>query len=152
MRFAPKLAPDVKLVVDTNTLVSGTLWSGPPARLLNAIFAVPGTLCLSTAIVIELGNVLVRSKFAGRLTALGITVSDIMLRFQRLSRRALAADIALPPDLRDPKDLKILAAAVGAKADAIVTGDDDLLVLKNFEGIPIVKVQTMLEMLGLPAE
>lgn len=148
----PKLAPDVKLVVDTNTLVSGTLWSGPPARLLNAILSVPGTLCLSTDTVMELGNVLVRPKFAGRLTALGITVSEIMLRFQRLSRRVLAAEIALPPDLRDPKDLKILAAAVGAKADAIVTGDGDLLVLKNFEGIPIIKVRAMLEMMGLPAE
>ena len=152
MRFAPKHAPAVKLVVDTNTLVSGTLWSRPPARLLNAILAVPGTLCLSTDIVIKLGNVLARPKFAGRLTAQGVTVSDIMLRFQRLSRRVIAAEIAPPPDLRDPKDLIILAAAVGAKADAIVSGDGDLLVLHSFEGIPIVKVRAMLEKMGLPAE
>jgi len=149
MRSAPKPAPAVKLVVDTNTLVSGTLWSGSPARLVNAILSAPGTLCLSPEIVIELGNVLARPKFAGRLAAQGVTVSEIMLRFQRFSRRVTGAKIAPPPTLRDPKDLKILVAAVGAKADAIVTGDKDLLTLKFFVGIPIIDAAEALERLGL---
>jgi len=142
----------VKLVVDTNLLVSGTLWSGSPARLVNAVLSTPGTLCLTREMVIELGSVLARAKFAGRLAAQGVTVSDILLRFQRLSRRATAAKITPPSALRDPKDLKILAAAVGAKADAIVTGDEDLISLKSFEGIPIMKAREALEKLGLPAE
>jgi predicted nucleic acid-binding protein len=54
--------------------------------------------------------------------------------------------------LRDPKDLPVLAAAVAAHADAIVTGDDDLLSLQSFEGIPIMKARQMLVSLGLPAE
>jgi predicted nucleic acid-binding protein len=81
-----------------------------------------------------------------------VTVSDVMLRYQRLSRRIQAAGVALPPELRDPKDLKILAAAVGAGADAIVTGDNDLLVLKAFEGIPILRVEEALKRLGLALE
>jgi uncharacterized protein len=60
--------------------------------------------------------------------------------------------VAVPPELRDPKDLKILAAAVGAGADAIVTGDNDLLVLKAFEGIPILRVEEALKRLGLALE
>jgi predicted nucleic acid-binding protein len=45
-----------------------------------------------------------------------------------------------------------LAAAVAAPADAIVTGDDDLLVMESFEGIPIMKARQALEKLGIPAE
>lgn len=39
---------------------------------------------------------------------------------------------------RDPDDNAVLEAAVAAGADIIVSGDDDLLVLAPFEGIPIV--------------
>ena len=142
----------MKLVVDTNLLVSGTLWSGSPARLVNAVLSAPGTLCLSAEIVMELGKVLGRSEFAGRFTKLGVTVSEVMLRYQRLSRKVQPAELALPPELRDPKDLKILAAAVGAGADAIVTGDNDLLVLKEFKSIPIIRVEEALIRLGLLAK
>ena len=45
----------------------------------------------------------------------------------------------LPLDLcRDPEDVKILGLALSAHADFIVTGDQDLLVLNEFRGIPIV--------------
>ena len=45
----------------------------------------------------------------------------------------------LPSDVcRDPDDIKILGLAVASQADYIVTGDKDLLVLKSFQGIPIV--------------
>jgi len=45
----------------------------------------------------------------------------------------LASDIC-----RDPDDIKILGLAVASNADYIVTGDKDLLVLKTFQGIPIL--------------
>ena len=45
----------------------------------------------------------------------------------------LAAEVC-----RDPDDVKILGLAVAANADYIVTGDKDLLVLKRFQGVPIV--------------
>ena len=57
----------------------------------------------------------------------------------------------MPSSLRDPDDLHVLVGAVGADADAIVTGDDDLLSLKIFEGIPILTVRQALERLGIPA-
>ncbi|MBI4323829.1 MAG: putative toxin-antitoxin system toxin component, PIN family [Chloroflexi bacterium] len=54
--------------------------------------------------------------------------------------------------MRDPKDLMVLAAAVFARADAIVTGDDDLISMNSFEGIPILKVRAVLENLRIAAE
>ena len=48
---------------------------------------------------------------------------------------------------RDWKDDKVLEAAVAGRADVIVSGDDDLLVLSPFEGIPIVIPSVFLAML-----
>jgi len=49
---------------------------------------------------------------------------------------------------RDPKDDMFLEAAVEGKADFVITGDDDLLVLGSFEGIEIVGPRAFLEQLG----
>jgi uncharacterized protein len=49
------------------------------------------------------------------------------------------------PDLRDPNDNMILATDLAAGADVIVTGDRDLLVLQEYEGIPIVTAKEFLE-------
>jgi predicted nucleic acid-binding protein len=48
---------------------------------------------------------------------------------------------------RDPDDDVVLATAVAGRADFIVTGDDDLLVLKRFRGIRILSPRQVLEML-----
>jgi predicted nucleic acid-binding protein len=48
---------------------------------------------------------------------------------------------------RDPKDNKVLEAAVAGGGDVIVSGDEDLLVLNPFEGIPIVGPAEFLAML-----
>ncbi len=50
------------------------------------------------------------------------------------------------PQLRDPKDTVVLAAAVAANAEAIVTGDLDLLVLIKFNGMPILTPQDFLSL------
>ena len=48
---------------------------------------------------------------------------------------------------RDIKDNKFLACGIEAQVEYIVTGDDDLLVLKNYEGITIIKPREFLEMI-----
>jgi uncharacterized protein len=48
---------------------------------------------------------------------------------------------------RDPDDIKVLSLAVASKADYIVTGDKDLLVLKKFEDIPILSPRSFSDML-----
>lgn len=139
----------MKLVVDTNLLVSGSLWHGLPARLVDALMAAPGTLCLSPGLLRELGETLRRPKFARRFSAQGLVAEDIVTRFQRVSRRVEPAVISPPAELRDPGDLIVLAAVVGAEADALVTGDNDLLVLGEFRGVPILRVEDALRLLAL---
>lgn len=54
----------------------------------------------------------------------------------------LASDVC-----RDPDDIKILGLAVASNADYIVTGDQDLLVLENFQGIPILNPRSFSDIL-----
>ncbi len=61
----------------------------------------------------------------------------------------LAEPLPLPkPVCRDPDDNWVLATAIAGNAKTIVTGDKDLLVLKTFEGIPIVTPREFLEMIS----
>ncbi len=62
------------------------------------------------------------------------------------------ANISIPEPLtsdvcRDPDDTKILDLAVASNADHIVTGDKDLLILKNFQGIPILNPRSFSDIL-----
>ncbi|MBI4323830.1 MAG: putative toxin-antitoxin system toxin component, PIN family [Chloroflexi bacterium] len=63
----------MKIVVDTNTLVSASLWNGSPARLLDAIRAGKLTLVQSPLLWAEFVGVLSRPKFAARLRLAGLT-------------------------------------------------------------------------------
>jgi putative PIN family toxin of toxin-antitoxin system len=54
----------------------------------------------------------------------------------------LASDVC-----RDPDDVKVLGLAVASNADYIVTGDKDLLVLKSFQGIPILDPRSFSDIL-----
>ena len=50
---------------------------------------------------------------------------------------------------RDPDDDAVLACALAAGADLVVSGDDDLLVLKQYQGIPILAARQALERLAV---
>lgn len=101
---------------------------------------------------VEFVEVLNRPKLAARLRLLGLSPTMLAEGLREYVTWSADAQISLPPELRDPKDLIVLAAAVAARVDAIVTGDGDLTSLKSFEGIPIMKAREALKELGLPAE
>lgn len=151
MPFAPN-APRVRIVADTNTLVSGSLWGGNPGRFLDAVKAGKVVLLQSPQLWMEFVGVLERPKFLARLELLGMTPVVLAAALGKYVAWTTAAQIPPPQALRDPKDLLVLAASVGAHADAIVTGDEDLLAMNSFEGIPIMKAREALVKLGLPTD
>ena len=139
----------MKLVIDTNTIISGSLWQGPPARLLSTALGGKAKMFLPLSMLLELRETLQRPRFAQRLAGRGETPETIQARFRAACNEAIPAQVMPPPELRDPDDLHVLACAVGASADAVVTGDKDLLTLKVFEGIPIINAGEALKRLGL---
>ncbi len=104
---------------------------------------------LSLPLLLELRETLQRPRFAPRLVGRGETPESLAQRFRTACHEAVPARIIPPIELRDPDDVHVLACAVGADADAIVTGDKDLLTLKSFQGIPIFDAAEALKRLGL---
>jgi len=95
------------------------------------------TLFTRAVLLAELAEVLSRPMAARRLTLSGRSLQDVLADY------TLAADVVTPravPALiaADPDDDHVIAAAVAAEADLIVSGDHHLLVLGNHQNIRIV--------------
>ncbi len=128
---------NVRVVPDTNVYVSALLWTGNPHRLLLLAEAGELTLVTTPAIMEELREVMGRPKFRLRIRDLQTTVAELMESL--LSVVEVIPDFAIEPVIkRDPDDDKILACAVAAQAEWLISGDDHLLSLKRYKGIPIL--------------
>lgn len=128
----------MRIVVDTNLLVSGVISTGIPRTLANAAKAGVFELCTSGVLLAELLDVLGRSKFAARLTQAGLTPQAIVDDLRALS--IVVSPASVPRVVAsDPDDDHVLAAAITGAADLIASGDKrDLLPLGSYLGIPIV--------------
>jgi putative PIN family toxin of toxin-antitoxin system len=133
----------MKVVLDTNIFLSGWLWGGTPDLVLKLGEDRLIDVCASEVLLNELQATLSRNKFRSKLQILGVTVSDLMAGVRYLVEVYPISEIDVPT-LRDINDNMILATAIAADADAIVTGDLDLLVLQEYEGIVIVTARDFL--------
>ncbi|MEO6034019.1 MAG: putative toxin-antitoxin system toxin component, PIN family [Verrucomicrobiota bacterium] len=129
----------MRVVADTNVVVYGLLWHGPSCQLLNAARQGTVELFTSGALLAELEEVLQREKFLKRLTAAQILPHDLVTGYAALATVVQSPQIA-PVVLRDPDDDAVIACAVAAAVLTIVSGDCDLLTLKKYREIEIVKV------------
>jgi hypothetical protein len=121
-------------VFDTITLVSAAiLENSTPQRALRRALEI-GTIALSRETLAELTEVLSRDKF-NRYASVDERDEFLEVVVLRSVWVDVAANISAS---RDPDDDKFLELAVEAQVDAIVSGDQDLLVLHPFRGIPIL--------------
>lgn len=128
----------MRFVLDTNTVISGLLWRGTEHVLLAAAGErADVVLYASPWLLAELADVLSRPKLAQAVAASGLSAEALMSRFLDVVRVVAPADIA-PVVRRDPDDDQVLACALAARADLIVSGDPHLRNLKSYQGIPIV--------------
>jgi len=134
----------MKVVLDTNIFLSGWLWGGTPDVVLKLAESYRISICASETLLNELQATLSQNKFRSKLQILGVTVSDLMSGIRELVEVYPIANINVPT-LRDPNDNMVLATAIAAEAEAIVTGDRDLLVLQEYAGIPIITARQFLE-------
>lgn len=79
---------------------------------------------------------LAKKKLAKPVVATGLTADQMLRNYRRLATLVTARQLAQQVS-RDAEDDAVLACALAANADLIISGDDDLLTLKPFQGIPI---------------
>ena len=123
-----------RIVADANALISRLLLpkSVPGEAVRKATST--GQLLVSEATLAELADVLARLKFAPY-----VSIQDRQQFIRLLGRVAEMVPITHTiRECRDPKDDKFLGLAVNGRAQLIITGDKDLLVLNPFRGIPIM--------------
>ena len=137
----------MKLVVDTNILVSAFLWQGTPGRLIELAGEQECRLFTSRALLDELADVLQRKKLEKQVQATGLTAVHLLRNYQKLSTTITARRLAQQVS-RDADDDAVLACALAAKVDLIVSGDADLLVLKQFQGMRIVTPAQAVKLIG----
>ena len=123
----------MKAVFDTNVRIAAFLTEGICAKLLTRARRRDFDLILCDGILQEFKRVL-KKKFA----ASPHEMSEALIILSAAAQDILGQTDSIAPICRDSDDDLILACARDAVADYVVTGDEDLLVLKNYEGISIL--------------
>jgi putative PIN family toxin of toxin-antitoxin system len=136
----------MRVVVDTGILVSALIRpKGTIGDVLHALRDGRFTVIYSTPMMLEVTEVLGRPKIQEKYHVQADDI-EVLINLVRLR-----GELVIPKQTitvcRDPKDNKFLEAALAGEADAIVTGDDDLLALHPFEGVDILRPAELLERL-----
>jgi len=130
----------VKVVLDTNVLISGIFFAGPPGRILDAwsdnrvqVAASPEILEEYCRVVEELGRKYPQVQAQPILDVL-ITTCEICLA-NPLEEQVCS----------DPNDDMFLACAIATGIDTVVSGDKGLLAVSGFRGVQVVKPKAFVD-------
>ena len=132
---------NARFVLDTNLVISAALLEKSVAFQAFTKAVLNGSLLISDKLLEELSEVILRPKF-----------DRYVSEAKRIRFLAQFLNLAIPVSIveeidvcRDPKDNMILELAVSGRANCIVTGDKDLLVLHPFREIPILSPRLFLD-------
>ncbi|HEX6039294.1 putative toxin-antitoxin system toxin component, PIN family [Longimicrobium sp.] len=126
-------------VVDTSVFISSLLKKqGVPAQVLDAWRAQLFQIVTSPAIVEEVRTTMTYSRIRRRYPVRDEDVEELLSLLLSLATVVPGVADVRDASIRDPKDEIILACLLEADVDVLITSDDDLLVLGNYRGIPIV--------------
>lgn len=137
----------LRAVLDTNVIVSALIRpQGPPGKVLEHLLRGAFALVLSPALAEELRRTLRRPRVREHH---GLSHDAIELLVAQLEALAdpVEGKLELKVALRDPDDVMVLVAAAEGRASHVVTGDADLLAVREHEGIAIVTPRAFLDLL-----
>jgi uncharacterized protein len=138
---------NLSAVVDSNIFVSGLIAEkGLPHRLIKLLEEELFILIISEDLREELEEVLNREKFSAFLSE--SKLSKFFRMIDVISTFVLPLTDT-PVEIRDPKDQKVLNAALAGNADYLVTGDEDLLALRDEKELEDLKIISLKEFLKL---
>ena len=138
----------MRLVLDTNIVVSALLWGGRPRLLVEAAQERKIELFTSNSLLDELADVLGRRKFDRKVAAFKLTIGQIMERYTILA--TVVSPKTTSRIVSDPDDDVVIGTAMAARADGIVSGDAHLLGLGMVGTIRIVSASVAVACGGAP--
>ena len=133
----------MKLVLDTNVFISSFFWGGNPRKVMMRIIDGKDTLFISDEILQEVFSVMARPKFDVNHRQIVHFLDSIEEISYGINLMGMIQGVC-----RDSDDDKILECAVLGKVDFIISGDNDLLSLKEFQGIPILAASEYIDRMG----
>ena len=130
----------MKLVIDTNVLISGIFWKGPPNQIVSHWLKDGFEVFISESILTEYEKVLKRMKS-------GLTSDEIREWIKLIISHSYVVKPLETISIieEDPDDDKFILCGVYGSVDYIVSGDKHLLNLSEYEGIKIVSPSRFLE-------
>lgn len=131
-----------RIVIDTNVLISGIVFGGKSRQILDLLAEQSVIVIVAEEILTELRRK-ISSKFPEFIEDLNKV--ELLLKRDTVLIKLGATHINIS---RDTDDNKFIEAAILGKCSFIVTGDKDLLVLKSYENIRIVKPAEFLELVS----
>lgn len=127
----------MRVTLDTNVLLSATLWTGSSARIFNLITQGEIELVLSEEIIDEYANVMYYDEIQDKIKEHNLELMIVIEDLTALSTIVIPKR-KIKVILQDPTDDKFLECTVEGNSDYIITKDKHLLRLKEFEGIKII--------------
>lgn len=138
----------MRVVLDSNVVLAGFLWSGTCTQFFELANAGVIKTYTSSELVHEINDVLHRPKHAQHVANTGFTAKQLVNHYRRFAKR-IPAQKFTQQICRDADDDAVLACALAAKAQMIITGDKDLLVLHPWREIQILNPANALKWLGV---
>jgi putative PIN family toxin of toxin-antitoxin system len=130
----------MKIVVDSNVFVSSFFWSGNPQKVFDRVINGLDELFITGEIIEEIASVMGSRKFNANRSE----IEDYVKIIDKYSKKIVLKNV--PESIsRDKDDDKILQCGFNGNVDFIVTGDKDLLVLKEYKKIKIITPKDYLE-------
>jgi putative PIN family toxin of toxin-antitoxin system len=133
----------IKAILDTNVLISGVFWKGPPFEILKAWQEQRFRLAISLPILEEYRRVLDEFAKERQMLVLNSVLKVIELRSEIVKPVPFSE-----PVCSDPDDDKFLEAAIAAGADYIVSGDKALLNVKFHHEVEVVRPSRFFKLLS----
>ena len=134
----------MKLVLDTNIYISSFFWGGNPRKIMERIISGKDSLFVSKEILTEVFSVMARPKFNVREEYIYRFINAIEEIAYNVKLTGIIKNIC-----RDKDDDKIVECASLSNADFIITGDDDLLTIKEFRSIRIITANEYVNILKI---
>ncbi len=126
----------MKIVIDTNVLISGVFFGGFPRKILSAVVSQKITACATTEIINEYEEI-VQEMINRKQGHINKSILSPLIKVMEIIEPVIHVEIC-----RDPDDNKFLECAKDSHALYIVSGDKDLLVIKQFENVQIVTAKS----------